>query len=106
MEVVSSLTEANLDGAMVPNEITAGEGKTVSSSDTDIAQVTTDGIVKCGTKKGTTTVKIDDKVYKVTSSARIVQAGANKTLDGSTTGRANNPIIPTGFSAINTKAAE
>ena len=110
IEVVSSITDVNLDGAIIPGTLGTGVGNTtlsftsdkITQGDESIATVTSEGIIKCGTKTGTTAVKINGTAYRVTSTARIVATGANKTINGNTTGTATNPIIPTGFYAIDT----
>ena len=45
-------------------------------------------------------------VFNVTSGVVDRLIGQNKTIDGSTTGTYNNPIIPIGFKAINENGAE
>ena len=110
IEVVSSITDVNLDGAIIPGTLGTGVGNTtlsftsdkITQGDESIATVTSEGIIKCGSKTGTTTVKIDGTAYRVESTARVVATGTNKTINGSTTGTATNPIIPTGFTAIDT----
>ena len=110
IEVVSSITDVNLDGAIIPGTLGTGVGNTtlsftsdkITQGDESIATVTSEGIIKCGSKTGTTTVKIDGTAYRVKSTARVVATGTNKTINGSTTGTATNPIIPTGFTAIDT----
>lgn len=89
------------------------------TSDSDVATVTSNGIVKCGTKAGTATIICmgsdpkDTKSCEVTSTttgAKIVytnMTNANTTVSGETTGFSyNNPVIPVGFSAIDTKDAK
>lgn len=110
IEVVSSITDVNLDGAIIPGTLGTDVGNTtlsftsdkITQGDESIATVTSEGIIKCGSKTGTTTVKIDGTAYRVKSTARVVATGTNKTINGSTTGTATNPIIPTGFTAIDT----
>ena len=110
IEVVSSIVDVNLDGAIIPGTLGTGVRNTklsftsdkITQGDESIATVTSEGIIKCGSKTGTTTVKIDGTAYRVKSTARVVATGANKTINGSTTGTATNPIIPTGFTAIDT----
>ena len=61
-------------------------------------------ILKCTNKTGETTIKYGSDVYKITSTAKKVATGANAPIEG--TASWNNPTIPNGFYAINTKEAK
>ncbi len=105
IEVVSSITDVNLDGAIIPGTLGTGVGNTtlsftsdkITQGDESIATVTSEGIIKCGTKTGTTTVKIDGTAYRVKSTAKTVP---------STSIGSGAPAVPTGFTAIDTDDAK
>ena len=104
IEVVSSIADVNLDGAIIPGELGIGVGNTeldytgkITQGDESIATVTSEGIIKCGTKIGTTTVKIDGTAYRVTSTAKTVP---------STSIGSGAPSVPAGFTAIDTNDAK
>lgn len=112
-----SQTTLTLDGAYLLSA-TLSDGMTAtsenvmwSSDNTDIATVTNEGIIKCGTETGTTKIKCKggNKTLEciVTSTARIIDAntGANRTVNGQTVSFAN-PIVPEGFIAIDTDYAK
>ena len=105
IEIVSSIVDVNLDGAIIPGELGVGVGNTIlnfnneqiTQGDTSIATVTSEGVIKCGTKMGTTTVKINGTAYKVTSTAKTVP---------STNIGSGAPSVPEGFTAIDTADAK
>ena len=105
IEIVSSIVDVNLDGAIIPGELGVGVGNTIlninneqiTQGDESIATVTSEGIIKCGTKIGTTTVKIDGTAYRVKSTAKTVP---------STSIGSGAPAVPTGFTAIDTDDAK
>ena len=86
----------------------------MTTSDPNVATVTTEGIVKCNkvaekeaiisAKQGETT-----RYFKVKSTATLAtptKMTSNKTINGKTTGTANNPIIPKDFYPVNTEKAK
>ena len=105
IEVVSSIANVDLDGAIIPGTLGTGVGNTtlsftsdkITQGDESIATVTSEGIIKCGTKTGTTTVKINGTAYKVTSTAKTVP---------STNIGSGAPSVPEGFTAIDTADAK
>ena len=124
--VVGSFEQApaNLDGALellAATDTSNQNGKNqdikdvvMTTSNPDVATVTTEGIVKCNkvdgdtaiisAKQGTTT-----RYFKVNSTATLAtptKMDSNKTINGQTTGTANNPIIPKDFYPINTEKAK
>ena len=110
--VLSALTPINLDGARVLKSTDAGNttmtNEGMSTNNTKVATITEEGIVKCGTETGTARVMVTEngttKGYKITSTAKIVQAGNNKPISGTVS--YNNPTIPKGFYAIDTNDAK
>ena len=105
IEVVSSIAEVDLDGAIIPGTLGTGSGNTtlsftneqITQGNQSIATVTNEGVIKCGSKTGTTTVKINGEVYRITSTA--------KTVSSSNVGN-GAPEVPTGFTAIDTEDAK
>ena len=100
-----------LDGAMVLLNTTAKDdtinlsSDSISTKNANIATVTNEGIVKCGTETGTTTVTVNGETYKIVSTARIVYT-ADSTAPIKGTASYNNPVIPAGYSAIDTQDAK
>ena len=115
LTVVGTIEQApaNLDGALeLLAETNNTDGKNqelknvvMTTSDPDVATITTEGIVKCNkvadkeaiisAKQGETT-----RYFKVNSTATLAtptKMTSNKTINGKTTGTANNPIIPKDF---------
>ena len=124
LTVVGTIEQApaNLDGALeLLAETNNTDGKNqelknvvMTTSDPDVATITTEGIVKCNkvadkeaiisAKQGETT-----RYFKVKSTATLATStkmASNKTIDGKTTGTANNPIIPKDFYPVNTEKAK
>ena len=108
IEVVSSITDVNLDGAIIPGTLGTNVGENgsidlnytsdkITQGDESIAKVTSEGVIKCGTKTGTTAVKINGKAYRVTSTAKTVP---------STSIGSGAPSVPAGFTAIDTNDAK
>ena len=106
-----------IDGAML---LSAGEQAVPSriendkyvwrSSNTNVATVTTDGVVKCGTEAGTAIITLIGAnntkcLCKVKTTAKIadsnIKIDSNYTINGAE-GTHLNPTIPAGFYAINT----
>ena len=89
-----------------------------NAEDSNKVSVTSNGIVKCGTATGKATIVCTGannttKEAVVESKAKIVytnSGNANSTVTGKTGSEAdfsyNNPVIPVGFSAIDTVAAK
>ena len=126
LTVVGTIEQApaNLDGAMeLLAETNNTNGKNqelknvvMTTSDPDVATITTEGIVKCNKvtdkeaiisakKEGETT----PRYFKVKSTATLAtptKMTSNKTINGKTTGTANNPIIPKDFYPVNTAVAK
>ena len=121
--VAKNIIERSLDGAMwLGSNFTIGTTITnVTTSNSNIAQVVqlsdnTYSLV-CGNTEGvaeaTVTTASETLDFKIQSTAKIVYPTngatntANTTITGATTGYGtNNPIIPRGFYAINTKDAK
>lgn len=124
LTVVGTIEQApvNLDGAMellAETNNTNGKNQDIkdvvmTTSDPNVATVTTEGIVKCNkvadkeaiisAKQGETT-----RYFKVKSTATLAtpnKMDSNKTIDGKTTGTSNNPIIPKDFYPVNTEKAK
>ena len=124
LTVVGTIEQApaNLDGALeLLAETNNTDGKNqelknvvMTTSDPDVATITTEGIVKCNkvadkeaiisAKQGETT-----RYFKVKSTATLAtptKMDSNKTINGKTTGTANNPIIPKDFYPVNTAVAK
>lgn len=124
LTVVGTIEQApaNLDGALeLLAETNNTDGKNqelknvvMTTSDPDVATITTEGIVKCNkvadkeaiisAKQGETT-----RYFKVNSTATLAtptKMTSNKTINGKTTGTANNPIIPKDFYPVNTEKAK
>ena len=104
-----------IDGAMllsagsqaVPSRV-QNEKFIWKSSNTNVATVTSDGVVKCGTETGTATITLKGKDnteskcrVKTTSKIAKEKSGSNYTLNGGE-GTDLNPTIPGGFYAIDT----
>lgn len=104
-----------IDGAMllsagsqaVPSRV-QNEKFIWKSSNTNVATVTSDGVVKCGTETGTATITLKGKdntesKCRVKTTAKIAKekSGSNYTLNGGE-GTDLNPTIPGGFYAIDT----
>ena len=126
LTVVGTIEQApaNLDGALELLAATVHSNENgknqelkdivMTTSDPNVATVTTEGIVKCNkvadkeaiisAKQGETT-----RYFKVKSTATLAtptKMTSNKTIDGKTTGTANNPIIPKDFYPVNTEKAK
>ena len=104
-----------IDGAMllsagsqaVPSRV-QNEKFIWKSSNTNVATVTSDGVVKCGTETGTATITLKGKDnteskcrVKTTDKIAKEKFGSNYTLNGGE-GSDLNPTIPGGFYAIDT----
>ena len=104
-----------IDGAMllsagsqeVPSRV-QNEKFVWKSSDKEVATVTSDGVVKCGTKAGTAIITLigsnkTKSLCKVKTTAKIAKQkqNSNYTLNGEE-GSDVNPTIPRGFYAIDT----
>ena len=126
LTVVGAIEQApaNLDGALellAATDTSNQNGKNqdlknvvMTTTNSDVATITTEGIVKCNkvadkeaiisAKQGETT-----RYFKVKSTATLAtptKMASNKTIDGKTTGTANNPIIPKDFYPVNTEKAK
>ena len=126
LTVVGTIEQApaNLDGALELLAATVHSNENgknqelkdivMTTSDPNVATVTTEGIVKCNkvadkeaiisAKQGETT-----RYFKVKSTATLAtptKMTSNKTINGKTTGTANNPIIPKDFYPVNTAVAK
>ena len=82
------------------------------SSDKEVATVTSDGVVKCGTKPGNAIITLigsnkTKSICKVKTTAKIAKQkqDSNYTINGEE-GSDLNPTIPGGFYAINTNITE
>jgi len=82
------------------------------SSNTNVATVTTDGVVKCGTETGTAIITLigsnkTKSICKVKTTAKIAKEkqDSNYTINGQE-GTDVNPTIPGGFYAIDTNITE
>ena len=106
----------DLSGSLQLLSTTSGKNTDIkniemTTSDPDIVTVTDEGIVKCSKKTGTAIVTAkkgtDTYYYKVTSDSTIVSeiSNENKTIDGQPAS-ADNPTIPAGFCAVNTKTGK
>ena len=128
IKVVGTIEQApaNLDGALellAATDTSNQNGANVTlqniemtTSDPDVATITTEGIVKCNKvtdkeaiisakKEGETT----PRYFKVKSTATLAtpnKMDSNKTINGKKTGTANNPIIPKDFYPVNTAVAK
>ena len=112
----------NLDGALellAATDNTNGKNQelkdiVMTTSNPDVATVTTEGIVKCNKVDGETAIISakqgeTTRYFKVNSTATLAtptKMTSNKTIDGKTTGTANNPIIPKDFYPVNTEKAK
>lgn len=126
LTVVGSFEQApaNLDGAVellaaTDNSNQNGANVTLqniemTTSNPDVATVTTEGIVKCNKVAGKTAIISakqggTTRYFKINSTATLAtqtKMDSNKTINGQSTGTANNPIIPKGFYPINTEKAK
>ena len=124
LTVVGSFEQApaNLDGALELLAATDNpNGKNqelkdivMTTSNPDVATVTTEGIVKCNKvtdKEAIISAKQGEitRYFKIKSTATLAtptKMDSNKTIDGKTTGTANNPIIPKDFYPVNTEKAK
>ena len=115
---------ANLDGALellAATDTSNQNGKNqdikdvvMTTSNPDVATVTTEGIVKCNKVDGKTAIISakqgeTTRYFKVKSTATLAtptKMDSNKTINGQTTGTANNPIIPKDFYPVNTAEAK
>lgn len=124
--VVGSFEQApaNLDGALellAATDSSNQNGENVNlqniemtTSNPDVATVTTEGIVKCNKVDGETAIisakqGTKTRYFKVNSTATLAtptKMNSNKTINGQTTGTANNPIIPKDFYPVNTAEAK
>ena len=113
----ASLITATIEDENGDDQIATSSDVKWTSSNTQVATVTSNGIVKCGAQSGTATITCTGSDKSLTCSvssqatgAKIVytnSGSANTTVTGATTGFAyNNPIIPVGFSAIDTENAK
>ena len=112
LATVSKISETTLsiDGAALLTPTVNSGGNTLDliweSEDPEIATVTREGIVKCGTKIGTTNVVCrgangSKKQCTVTSTAKIAYVSEeSKPISGEK--QYDNPSIPAGFMAIDT----
>ena len=124
LTVVGTIEQApvDLDGAMeLLAEINNTNGKNqelknvvMTTSDPDVATITTEGIVKCNKvtdKEAIISAKQGEitRYFKIKSTATLAtptKMASNKTINGQTTGTANNPIIPKDFYPVNTEKAK
>ena len=126
IKVVGEIEQApaNLDGAielLAATDTSNQNGANVelrnvvmTTSNPDVATVTTEGIVKCNKVDGETAIISakqgeTTRYFKVNSTATLAtptKMDSNKTINGQTTGTANNPIIPKGFYPVNTEKAK
>ena len=127
LTVVGTIEQApaNLDGALellAATDTSNQNGANVTlqniemtTSKPDVATVTTEGIVKCNKVDGGAEAIISAKqgettrYFKVKSTATLAtptKMDSNKTINGQTTGTANNPIIPKDFYPVNTEKAK
>ena len=123
--VVGSFEQApaNLDGALELLAATDNpNGKNqelknvvMTTSDPDVATITTEGIVKSNKVKGEAIIsakkegETTPRYFKVKSTATLAtpnKMDSNKTINGKKTGTANNPIIPKDFYPVNTAVAK
>ena len=125
--VVGSFEQApaNLDGALellAATDESNQNGKNqdikdvvMTTSDPDVATITTEGIVKSNKVKGEAIIsakkegETTPRYFKVKSTATLAtptKMTSNKTINGKTTGTANNPIIPKDFYPVNTEKAK
>ena len=111
-----SISNATLtiDGSyLLTAKVSSGSAKDViwSSENKNIATVTGEGVVKCGTETGTTKIKCQGKntmlECTVTSTAKIIDVNneENRTVNGQD-GSYTNPTLPTGFMAVDTYYAK
>ena len=126
IKVVGEIEQAlaNLDGAielLAATDTSNQNGANVelrnvvmTTSNPDVATVTTEGIVKCNKVDGETAIISakqgeTTRYFKVNSTATLAtptKMDSNKTINGQTTGTANNPIIPKDFYPVNTAVAK
>ena len=123
LTVVGSIEQApaNLDGAIELLAATDNpNGKNqelkdivMTTSNPDVATITTEGIVKCNKIEGNAIISAKQgettRYFKVDSTATLAtptKMDSNKTIDGKTTGTADNPIIPKDFYPVNTEKAK
>ena len=125
LTVVGTIEQApaNLDGALELLAATDNpNGKNqelknvvMTTSDPDVATITTEGIVKSNKVKGEAIIsakkegETTPRYFKVKSTATLAtpnKMDSNKTINGKKTGTANNPIIPKDFYPVNTAVAK
>ncbi len=123
LTVVGSIEQApvNLDGALELLAATDNpNGKNqelkdivMTTSNPYVATITTEGIVKCNKIEGNAIISAKQgettRYFKVKSTATLAtptKMTSNKTINGKTTGTANNPIIPKDFYPVNTEKAK
>ncbi len=84
----------------------------MTTSNPDVATITTEGIVKCNKSTGEAIVSAKQgdttKYFKVISTATLATSKmtTNKTINNETSGTSDNPLIPAGFYAVNTEKAK
>ena len=123
IEIDGTYAPVDLDGAMeLLAETNNTNGKNqelknvvMTTSDPDVATITTEGIVKSNKVKGEAIIsakkegETTPRYFKVKSTATLAtptKMTSNKTINGKTTGTANNPIIPKDFYPVNTEKAK
>ncbi len=123
IEIDGTYAPVDLDGAMeLLAETNNTNGKNqelknvvMTTSDPDVATITTEGIVKSNKVKGEAIIsakkegETTPRYFKVKSTATLAtptKMTSNKTINGKTTGTANNPIIPKDFYPVNTAVAK
>ena len=123
IEIDGTYAPVDLDGAMeLLAETNNTNGKNqelknvvMTTSDPDVATITTEGIVKSNKVKGEAIIsakkegETTPRYFKVKSTATLAtpnKMDSNKTINGKKTGTANNPIIPKDFYPVNTAVAK
>ena len=107
LELLAALDRSNISGKNVNLQ-----NIEMTTSNPDVATITTEGIVKSNKVKGEAIISAKQgekiKYFKVNSTATLASTKMtdNKTINDKSTGTADNPIIPKGFYAVNTQAAE
>lgn len=114
----SKKQQLSLDGAMVLSPVSSETPSTLenlnymwTSSNPSVATVSIDGIVMCGTEKGTTTITCkganSESTCEITTTAKIEyenNTNSNRTINGEA-GTYQNPTIPDGYYALTTNDA-
>ena len=107
LELLATTDSSNQNGANVTLQ-----NIEMTTSNPDVATITTEGIVKCNKATGEAIISAkqgDTTTYfKVNSTATLATSKmtSNKTINNQTSGTSDNPLIPAGFYVVDTETAK